>query len=149
VYLHARDVLDSKDILLKSAHILSDISKDSIDDVHAELKQAKLLLLVDGLDELAAIQDRQAVIERLAHASQTLNARVIVATRPESNPDVLASLSPFKAFSISPLRKSQISNFFGKWFAEHDKASKLMGALEDKGVFDKLPKTPMTMTWSR
>jgi len=147
VYMHARDVLTSKDLQRKAAEILSQLSNDTVEDVYAEITHTKLLILVDGLDELASTQDRESVIARLTATHSSVGARVILGTRPESNPGVLAALSQYKAYSISPLRKSQIRNFFGKWFAGNaDKAAKLMGALEDKGVFDKLPKTPMTMT---
>lgn len=147
VYLHARDVFEAKDILRTSAETLSRLSNESPEDVYKEIKDTKLLLLIDGLDELAVLGDREEVIARLVDAQTSIGARVILGTRPESNPTVLAALGQFKAYSISPLKKSQIRSFFGKWFKENiDKASRLMTALEDKGVFDKLPKTPMTMT---
>lgn len=147
VYLHARDVLESKDLITTAATVLSELSKDSVQDVYEEIKNIKLLLLVDGLDELALLGERESVIARLIEANKTIGARVILGSRPESNPSILAALSKFKAYSISPLGMSQIRSFFGKWFKDNiDKASKLLGALEDKGIFDKLPKTPMTMT---
>jgi len=41
----------------------------------------------------------------------------------------------------------QIRSFFGKWFNKDvGKATNLLEALRDKGIFDRLPKTPMTMT---
>lgn len=147
VYFHAREVLETKDVLRQAAENLALLSNETVADVYEEIKTAKLLFIVDGLDELAAVADREQVIRGLVDAHRSLGARVIVGTRPESNPSVVAALSSFKAYSISPLRKSQIRSFFGKWFSDSaDKASKLIGALEDKGVLDKLPRTPMTMT---
>ncbi len=147
VYLHARDVLGATDLIYVAAEKLSALSSDSVDTVLAEIKPAKLLLLVDGLDELATVSDRELVIEQLREAPTKWGARVILGTRPESNPTVLAALTAFKAYSIAPFKTSQIRSFFGKWFKDNTgKASKLLAALEDKGVFDKLPKTPMTMT---
>jgi len=147
VYLHARDVLEAKDLLRKAAEILSRLSTHKVEDVYRELQETKLLLLVDGLDELASLSDREAVIARVIKAHNEVGARVIIGTRPESNPQILAALAGFKSYSISPLRKRQIQSFFGKWFKGNiDKAGKLLKALEDKGIFDKLPRTPMTMT---
>jgi hypothetical protein len=147
IYLHARDVLETKDLLRKAAEILSGLSPHKVEDVYEELKQTKLLLLIDGLDEIASLTDREAIINRAIAAKKDLGARVIIGTRAESNPSILAALASFKAYSISPLRKRQIQSFFGKWFKGNiDKAGKLIKALEDKGIFDKLPRTPMTMT---
>ncbi len=53
VYMHARDILESRDIQRKASKILSEISNDSADDIYDELNSTKLLLLVDGLDEIA------------------------------------------------------------------------------------------------
>jgi hypothetical protein len=147
VYLHARDIFESREIRRTAAESLSRLSNDSVEDIYPELTPSKLLLLVDGLDEIASLEDREQVVNKLAAENASTGARVIIGTRPETNPRLLAALAVFKTYSISPLRTSQIRSFFGKWFrGNHDKAARLMEALQDKGVFDKLPRTPMTMT---
>jgi hypothetical protein len=147
VYMHARAVLESVDVVHAAAKALSELSNDSIDEILPEIVPDKLLLLVDGLDEIASVPQREEVIARLKEANSALGARVVVGTRPESHPHILAAMAGFKAYSISPLRLSQIKSFFGKWFGGNaDKAAKLVTAMQDKGVFDKLPRTPMTMT---
>lgn len=148
VYLHARDVLQSKNLLLTAATSLSELSNDGPEDVYEEIRRSNILYLVDGLDELGSLADRETVIQELrSAASGKRGTRVVLASRPESNPRILASLNDFASYSISPLRLGQIRTFFGKWFGGNsEKASKLLDALRDKGVFEKLPRTPMTMT---
>lgn len=147
VYLQARDILDSSDLVVTAANTLSQYSGDPEEIVAKEIRLSKLLLLVDGLDELGQLADREAVIQILKKAQVEIDARVILGSRPETNPKILAALSEFKSYSISPLRLGQIRSFFGKWFKQDlDRATSLIDALKDKGVFEKLPKTPMTMT---
>ena len=137
VYLHARDVLSSSDLVLTAAQTLSQLSADSLDEVHSELKGWHLLFLVDGLDELGSHADREGVITRLKDTcSKTSGTRVVLASRPESNLGILAALTDFSSYSISPLRIRQIRAFFGKWFAGNaEKATKLLDALRDKRGF--------------
>lgn len=147
VYLHARDVFESKDIIQLAADKLGRLSNETQEGVYSEISKSKLLLFVDGLDEIASIDEREAVINKLKEVSSSSKSRVVLGTRVVTESRILAALSAFKAYSISPMRKSQIRSFFGKWFKNNsDKAAKLIAALEDKGIFDKLPRTPMTMT---
>lgn len=146
VYMHARDILASTDVIDAAAVALSRMSSDRLEVILGEMRDQELLLLVDGLDELASTQDREKVIGRLKTTSENNAIKVILGSRPESNPGVLAALSDFSSYSISPLRYGQIRSFFGKWFNSTDKAAKLLEAMQDKGVMDKLPRTPMTMT---
>lgn len=146
VYMQARDILLSADVIDAAAVALSKMSSDRLEVILAEMKGQELLLLVDGLDELASTVDREKVIEKLKLATQDSLVKVILGSRPESNPGVLAALSDFSSYAIAPLRYGQIRSFFGKWFKSTDKAAKLLEAMQDKGVMDKLPRTPMTMT---
>ena len=147
VYLHARDVLDAKDLTRLAAKTLSNLSNETEEEVYSEISSSKLLLFVDGLDEIASFEDRVTIINRLKEENKTSKSKVVLGTRVVTNPKLLTALSDYKAYSISPMRKSQIRTFFGKWFrGNSDKAAKLIAALEDKGIFDRLPRSPMTMT---
>ena len=147
VYLHARDVLEAKDLIRLAAETLSKLSKETEEEVYSELSDSKLLFFVDGLDEIASFEDRESVINKLKNENKTSNSRIVLGTRAVTNSRILTALSDYKAYSILPMRKSQIRSFFGKWFRDNtDKAAKLINALEDKGIFDKLPRTPMSMT---
>lgn len=147
VFLHARDVLSSDSARRAATKALQRFAEGLSGEVSSEIANHNLHLFVDGLDELATVADRETVVERLLEAHRTEKAKIVLATRPESNPKTLAALSPFTAFRIHPLRIGQIRNFFGKWFgSDASKAEKLIRALRDKGIIDKLPRTPMTMT---
>lgn len=147
VYLHARDVFEAKDIIQLAANKLGKLSNETQEEVYKEISESKLLLFVDGLDEIALIDEREAVINKLKEINRLSKSRIVLGTRVVTDSRILAALSDFKAYSISPMRRSQIRSFFGKWFRNNsDKAVKLIAALEDKGIFDKLPRTPMTMT---
>ena len=147
VYLHARNVLEAKDLRRLAAETLSKLSNETEEEVYSELSDSKLLFFVDGLDEIASFEDRESVINKLKHENKTSQSRIVLGTRTVTNSRILTALSDYKAYSISPMRTSQIRSFFGKWFRNNtDKAAKLIDVLEDKGIFDKLPRTPMSMT---
>ncbi len=147
VYLHVREIYQTNDITRLAATTLGRLSSESEQEIYNEISKSKLLLLVDGLDEIASIAEREAIINKLKNEVKSTKAKVILGTRVVTDSRILAALSDFNAYSISPMKMSQIRSFFGKWFRNNtDKAAKLITALEDKGIFDKLPRTPMTMT---
>lgn len=64
----------------------------------------RIVLLVDGLDELAESEDRQAVIDFcLRYVDSYPKCSIALTTRPYSSIDRLAGLNRFKRFRISSL----------------------------------------------
>lgn len=116
IYLHAREILQSSSVNSAAMVALQRLSGDHLSEITSELSAHRLLLLVDGLDELATVADRESVIDKLIKANRADKVRVVLATRPESNPGTLAALASFTGYKIQPLRTGQIRSFFGKWF---------------------------------
>ncbi len=106
IFTRASELLDGSgtvfDVLAKIViknHALGSLPF-SIDDFDS----GRVVLLVDGLDELALDADRQAVIDFcLAFTREYPKCSMALATRPYSSVDRLRGLENFKRFRVSPL----------------------------------------------
>lgn len=125
---------------------------DSVDEngVRDELDKAKIVLLVDGLDEIRETELRKNTLKKLIKLVNDDNniEKMIVSTRPESNAEILAISRPITTFQVQPVQSSQVTTFFSRWFGtkHKSKANQLLKELTSKAILDKLPKTPLTLT---
>jgi hypothetical protein len=92
-----------------------------VSDLHALCRRTAILLVLDGLDEVASIQSRRDVIREVGAALTRLQAlpasvHAIVTTRPAAFANSPGFPSEkFSCFNLGALTKEQIFEFAAKW----------------------------------
>ncbi|EOD66062.1 signal transduction protein with Nacht domain, partial [Amycolatopsis vancoresmycina DSM 44592] len=107
------------------------------------------LLLVDGLDEVADLVQRDRLIKVLAsRASQEASAhyRIVLTTRPIAG----AALAPFHGagaarYELLPFDEEALRHFAANWFAEGDTAERFVRQVHDANL-DELVRVPLLAT---
>ncbi len=93
----------------------------SVIDLHAIAKVSAILIVLDGLDEVADITARHLVVEEITKAVNRLQVaaaslQVIVTSRPaafSNSPGFLENI--FCHFSLRSVTRGQIDEYAGKW----------------------------------
>ena len=131
----------------------------SVSDLHAVLKLSALLIVFDGLDEVADIRERKTVVEEITKGIRRIQELAAsLQTVVTSRPTVFAN-SPglprtnFIYLQLGPLDRSTIRNYADKWVrARHLKAreardvkSTLNARLDDPHLRD-IARNPMQLT---
>ncbi|WP_103354310.1 NACHT domain-containing protein [Amycolatopsis sp. CA-128772] len=107
------------------------------------------LLLVDGLDEVADLGQRDRLIRVLVtRASQDASAhyRIVLTTRPIAG----AALAPFHGagaarYELLPFDEEALRHFAANWFAEGDTAERFVRQVHDANL-DELVRVPLLAT---
>ena len=106
-----------------AAHIryASGGSKFDVEDLHATLSSSPTLIVLDGLDEVAEIRQRQRVVEAITSAVSRLNSiaatlQVVVTSRPTAfiNSPVLPRHT-FATYSLESLSRCLITEYADRW----------------------------------
>lgn len=114
----SEDVFSSLSSLVLKNHALQALPF-SLDD----FEEGRVVLLVDGLDELAENLDRQAVIDFcLRYAENFPKCSMALTTRPYSSVDRLIGLNRFKRYRISSLSIEDASKMLANLDAHRDVA---------------------------
>lgn len=114
----------------------------SVSDLHAVIKISAVLLIFDGLDEVADISRRSEVIEQISKGANRLQEiAVSVQTLVTSRPAAFAN-SPglpedsFRYFDLQSIDRPLIDQYAGKWLRarrlEGKEASDVLKILKDK-----------------
>ena len=95
----------------------------NVSDLHAVLRMSAILIVFDGLDEVADIAERRAVVDAITKGIRrvqelSLSVQTIVTTRPTSFTSS-PSLSPniFSYLQLGPIDKHRIASYAEKWVA--------------------------------
>lgn len=122
-----------------------------LDDIQRELSEVSICLLVDALDEVRTAEERCVIVKNLIQLVEDPGnniKKVIISSRPESDSDLISLTRKYKSYQVLPVKNSQVSAFFIKWFGDKNKtkANLLFDELTRKSILDRLPKTPLTLT---
>ena len=97
-----------------------------VSDLQATIKSTPVLLVLDGLDEVAELRQRQRVVQEVSSAVARLNAlsaslQVIVTSRPTPfmNSTVLPS-DTFATYSLGSLTRPLITEYADRWLKSRD-----------------------------
>ncbi|MDD4876258.1 MAG: NACHT domain-containing protein [Dehalococcoidales bacterium] len=143
------DLSDS--LLLCSRAVLSNynIDMDNIDLV-SRCSLGSIIICIDGFDELNNDDSRLRCLVKLQEFTKLYaNVRIICTSR---NIDYLLTASVneylhnFKVLEVDPWGLKQIMGFVDKWFSDKAHSQQLTQALHDRGILNKLPKTPLVIT---
>jgi len=106
---------------------------------------ASVYVFIDGLDEVVNEDDRTALVSLIeGFAQQFPNHRLVVSSRDSIGLDTL-KMDTFRQWTIMPLKYKQIEAFIGRWFGA-SRNQKLLAALRDHDLLNKLPNTPLVIT---
>jgi hypothetical protein len=111
------------------------------------LKTGKIILFLDGFDEIPADHKKKTVIDALnIFTNSFVNIQVICTSR-ESEFEADLKLPRFKQVQIMPLNYKQMIKFIDRWFIDNESNKRdMLDALRKTVMSGKLPKTPMVMT---
>ena len=110
-----------------SAHIRfsSGGSSFDVEDLHATLSSSPTLIVLDGLDEVAEIRQRERVVEAITSAVSRLNSIAdslqVVVTRPTAfiNSPVLPRHT-FATYSLDSLSRRLITEYADRWLRSRE-----------------------------
>ncbi|MBT1704442.1 NACHT domain-containing protein [Chryseosolibacter indicus] len=109
-------------------------------------EQYKLTLLVDSLDELEE-QNQRRVVEQLKQLFADKGVKFIIGTRNDDKLQINTGLAEYNSYKIERFNQDQIKRFITSFFPSHEtKAEKLIEALKDNRIIEKLPLTPLTLS---
>lgn len=98
------------------------------------LDSLKVLLIIEGFDELGYKKHRDLVLEELASLATKLEvARMILTSRTA---DYYYSFEKFSEYEICPLNSKQIKDFATKWLGSAKSAQNFLGAVDDSPFSD-------------
>ena len=148
IFITARKILGIK---IKFDEIVATISDSECqvpeDEILNEVNESKIILLVDGLDEIRESSQRLEVVSKLMELSSEAKVeKIIISSRPENDQKTLMVTKGARSYQLQPVARSQVNGFFMKWFDNTAKANKLFEDLNRKSLLDRLPKTPLTLT---
>jgi formylglycine-generating enzyme required for sulfatase activity len=87
--------------------------------LHDRLEQGKVILLLDGLDEIPTKQKRTFIRDAVAaFANRYHRCRIVVTCRTLSYQDPAWRLVVFESFTLAPFSEEQIDQFITAWYSE-------------------------------
>lgn len=149
VLINFRD-LSEHDFDLKktiSEYFKQDWNNDLLIDGNQLIKNGSLSVFVDALDELAKVDLKQKALNSITDFQREYkDIKIVCSSRPSDfiaeNEETLG----FKILEIEDLNPAQIKEFISSFFGENIiKSKRLLKSLQDTGLLDKLPKTPLTI----
>lgn len=98
---------------------------------HRQLKNGKCLILLDGLDEVAGLTQRQAVVSWVDHQIKNYpRCRFVLTARPQGYRD--APLQRAHVLEVQPFNMEQVKKFIENWYVANEILSS--GGLDDLRV---------------
>ncbi|MFC2084009.1 NACHT domain-containing protein [Bacteroidota bacterium] len=109
-------------------------------------KHYKIVLLVDSIDEFDdSVQ--KAILEELSILAKEKNIKYLLASRNHEKILNLLSVNIVKTFRLYKFNDVQVRRFAELFFSnEGSKAEKLIEALKENRIIDRLPLTPLTLS---
>jgi hypothetical protein len=109
-------------------------------------KEYNVTLLIDSIDELD-IENQKKITEKLNSLFELKNIKFILGTRSSDKPVMITELKNYPVYTIARFNNAQIQQFVNKFFVnEHSRAEKLIEALRENRIIDKLPITPLSLS---
>lgn len=139
---------NSFDILLAIENYFKQEQFQTLEIDHMKLvENNQCVLLIDALDEIPSISDKEKAfnsIKDFCHFHP--NIRLICTSRPSDFINEQCSANGFKTLEIDDLNRKEIEHFIDTYFSDNIiKSKRLLKSLQDSGILDRLPKTPLTV----
>lgn len=105
-----------------------------------------ITLLIDSIDEFE-IEHQQTVITQVNDLFKSHEIRFILATRVSEKSATIDCLKSYNSYSIERFNNKQIEMFVNKFFFDQNsRAEKLLDALRENRIIEKLPVTPLSLS---
>lgn len=151
IYINFREVTSFKDI---KEGLYTELEKynllDYVIDIDNDLAQGKVILFLDGLDELPTDNERDEAVRKVRDFSENYRRTKIIFT--SRNIDFVKDwdslgLKRFKRLELLALNYDQIKKFISRWFVNAPAIKQqMLESVEDSAIMEKLPKTPLVLT---
>jgi ABC-type dipeptide/oligopeptide/nickel transport system ATPase subunit len=109
------------------------------------LKQYKVLLLLDGIDELDK-SDQNLIVKQLNKLDALKRFNYILSTRSIESNNLDSLCSDVHFFQIRKFNDTQIREFISRFFDDKNIAANLLEALTDNRILQRLPLTPLSLS---
>ena len=116
-------------------------------DLTRILAENKCIIFIDALDEIASNSEKEQALEAITtFTNQYPGTKLVCTSRPSDYLYQCCSEKHFRSLEIDRLNRRQMAQYIQSYFADNDILSKrLIKSLQDSGLLDKLPQTPMTL----
>lgn len=116
-------------------------------DLTKILSENKCIIFIDALDEIASNSEKEQALEAITtFTDQYPEIKLVCTSRPN---DYLYQCCPekhFRSLEIDRMNRRHIAQYIQSYFSDNEILSKrLIKSLQDSGLLDKLPQTPMTL----
>lgn len=115
----------------------------SIDVIYIDYS---ITLLIDSIDELE-LEHQKRIISQLNNLYEAKKIRFILATRSSEKSVSIDELKKYHTYNIARFNNQQIEQFINKFFFNQEsRAEKLLEALRENRIIEKLPITPLSLS---
>ena len=128
-------------------HFSNEIYKDLQIDVKSILQENRCVVFIDALDEIASNREKEFAFNCIQSFSEQYPLiKLICTSRPSDFLYQCCTDKGFRSFEIDRIDRRQIEQYIQAYFSDNEILSKrLIKSLQDSGLLDKLPQTPMTL----
>lgn len=118
-----------------------DIDSDSI------IENNQCVLFIDALDEIPSNSDKEKAFESIKEfCTAHPNLKLICTSRPSDFINEQCPANGFKTLEIDNINRSEVRHFIDTYFGDNIiKSQRLLKSLQDTGILDRLPNTPLTV----
>jgi len=111
------------------------------------LHERNCVIFIDALDELPQKKQKELALKTINEFhSKFPEIKIICSSRPSDYLFYNCKDLGFRYLEINPVDRRQIEVFLNNYFADNiGKSKRLLKSLQDTGILEKLPKTPMTI----
>lgn len=117
-------------------------------DTYSILKENKCVIFIDALDEIASNTEKEQAFDCIqSFSEQYPYIKLICTSRPSDFLYQCCTDKGFRSLEIDGINRRQMTQYIQTYFSGNEILSKrLIKSLQDSGLWDKLPQTPMTLT---
>lgn len=148
-------IITFRDIVLTNFNLyetlVSYFKSDWNNDLHIDVDDILLkngcAILIDALDEVAKPELKEKALECIKDFNiKYPSIKIVCSSRPSDYIFDRSIALGFRMLEIDDLNRTQVSLFLNSYFGENIIKSKtLLKSLQDTGILEKLPKTPLTL----
>lgn len=144
VFISVTELFDAEyDLEKVFSQKLAPFFPSSIDVIYTDYS---ITLLIDSIDELE-LEHQKRIISQLNKLYETKKIRFILATRSSEKSVSIDELKKYHTYNIARFNNQQIEQFINKFFFNQEsRAEKLLEALRENRIIEKLPITPLSLS---
>lgn len=128
-------------------YFINELYKDLNIDTESLLNENKCVIFIDALDEIASNKEKELAFDAVQNfTEQHPYIKLICTSRPSDFLYQCCADKGFRSLEVNSLDRRQMAQYIQEYFSGNEILSKrLIKSLQDSGLLDKLPQTPMTL----